>query len=584
MHNYSEALKNEPNNAGLIAKRIAVYQKLQLYQLAVEDAARGLDLFKKDDPTIYATKIIMCTNIAQLGEIQQAKSLLADITDEITARELRTQFEKPLCDLARHIEMMEECVKDLEFVLPQEEDDDFTKAGHKFMAEKNYLKASQEFTKAIRKNPKKLELYLYRGEAYLHIPNHAQLAVIDTMEIDQPLRPLFEANLLKLRARALIMLRDFSEFTIKTLTTAILRNPKDRSLPNLLLSVCRKAVTIPLRSTLIEDSFGHEHTTIITVPIIKSYSVEEEEDFFRQLNSQNSLIEITHIPTMGRGVIAKQDIKQGQVIATERPRIAVDVREDVCQNCFKKLHKPQVICPGCEEEWYCSEACRDESWNQYHKGICHKGASAVRRWVRESSVSSSGKCVLLALRYMGLIKSSDSWQPLRENTDFIGVPDVPDLRFLGNSHENFCTALDSMNFCYEALRGAMGMTERDPYFNFEWYCYIANKIALNSWTCGSTIEFTNCKGTASTMYKSISFFNHSCVPNAKMVQFVPTGVLKATKNIKKGEQISYPTEQISRKQSPFMVLNANVSCVKQKGRFLIFYFILRPTRKHSVLN
>lgn len=103
----------------------------------------------------------------------------------------------------------------------------------------------------------------------------------------------------------------------------------------------------------------------------------------------------------GRAVVAKEDVKAGDIIFTDQPTVFAQLLQNMnvlaCPNCAKSLMSPQdyfgapvlkknktlkaavdkywprmnrVPCTGCNEETYCSEQCREEAWNNYHGPLC----------------------------------------------------------------------------------------------------------------------------------------------------------------------------------------------------------------------
>ena len=76
----------------------------------------------------------------------------------------------------------------------------------------------------------------------------------------------------------------------------------------------------------------------------------------------------------GRYVVANQDIAKGSVIISEPPYAAVLLKPwylTHCQHCYQKVDLP-IPCHQCSEVCYCSEKCRQISFEQYHYFECGK--------------------------------------------------------------------------------------------------------------------------------------------------------------------------------------------------------------------
>ncbi|XP_021932938.1 SET and MYND domain-containing protein 4-like isoform X1 [Zootermopsis nevadensis] len=77
----------------------------------------------------------------------------------------------------------------------------------------------------------------------------------------------------------------------------------------------------------------------------------------------------------GRHVIANRDVKMGDILFVERPYAFVVLPAQYkahCHNCCRTYVSP-IPCWECTMVLYCSEACRQESWDQYHQWECHGG-------------------------------------------------------------------------------------------------------------------------------------------------------------------------------------------------------------------
>lgn len=88
------------------------------------------------------------------------------------------------------------------------------------------------------------------------------------------------------------------------------------------------------------------------------------------VSASNSLT-VVYSKTKGRHVRAQSDIKIGDVLFVEKPFALLTLKE-ACDNCCEEIIAP-IPCWHCLEGKYCSEECRDKSWDEFHKYECGFG-------------------------------------------------------------------------------------------------------------------------------------------------------------------------------------------------------------------
>lgn len=74
----------------------------------------------------------------------------------------------------------------------------------------------------------------------------------------------------------------------------------------------------------------------------------------------------------GRFAKAAQDIKLGTYLVQEKPHVACLLQiysQTHCQSCFKRTGVP-IACNNCADVIFCSEKCRDDACNSYHRIEC----------------------------------------------------------------------------------------------------------------------------------------------------------------------------------------------------------------------
>lgn len=89
----------------------------------------------------------------------------------------------------------------------------------------------------------------------------------------------------------------------------------------------------------------------------------------------SAALDLRYTEEQGRHVITNRDLKMGDILFVERPYAFVVLPDQYgahCHNCCASYTAP-VPCWECTLGLYCSEACRQESWDQYHQWECHGG-------------------------------------------------------------------------------------------------------------------------------------------------------------------------------------------------------------------
>uniref|UniRef100_T1IUA2 Protein-lysine N-methyltransferase SMYD4 n=1 Tax=Strigamia maritima TaxID=126957 RepID=T1IUA2_STRMM len=92
------------------------------------------------------------------------------------------------------------------------------------------------------------------------------------------------------------------------------------------------------------------------------------------LKSASSSIQVDFNAIHGRYIVARDDIPSGSTLFIEKPFASALLAEHYLTHCFfccRKIITP-IPCLHCAQVGFCSETCRDESWNTYHRFECRK--------------------------------------------------------------------------------------------------------------------------------------------------------------------------------------------------------------------
>lgn len=128
------------------------------------------------------------------------------------------------------------------------------------------------------------------------------------------------------------------------------------------------------RQKMCNDALGEN----ITVPLPAS-CLEMKEDYFSMKEAKDprivcasSKLEVVFSEDMGRHVIAKEDIKVGEVLAQEEPYLVLLQKSQFLFSCNYCLSRDLNLhpCDKCCFVLYCSETCKEKAWKEYHEIEC----------------------------------------------------------------------------------------------------------------------------------------------------------------------------------------------------------------------
>ena len=274
----------------------------------------------------------------------------------------------------------------------------------------------------------------------------------------------------------------------------------------------------------------HDSVPVITDPNLKvqcaggCLEVEEDEDF-------------------GRYVVASRDIKAGEVLAVEKPFVLLLVNHYLshCHECVS-LSYNLIPCKGCTSALYCSQTCRDQAFQKYHKYEC-----SILATIRYLELD---KLKILPLRIAFLVKDhyneiaslkvnpneiyqSDRYTEIHNLVTNCSKRSVSDLFERATAAAIIFTLVKDHTTFFEDLNEK---TER-----------VFKEILLLHMQTGPSnfheiTELSPNSGTyqpeevASGAFAFLSLLNHSCCPNVTRFCYGSTLVLRAIQDIKKGEQ------------------------------------------------
>ena len=286
-----------------------------------------------------------------------------------------------------------------------------------------------------------------------------------------------------------------------------------------------------------------------------------------RLPSASNAIDLQFSPERGRYFVATQDLFPGDVILKEEPYAAVlesVFRVNHCAHCLKKTSTP-IPCFECATVQFCSEACRDDSWRRYHYVECgilaylepsqflgrlpHLGLRIITKTglqtlVRHTQRELSGSPEPAAASAAGPIAfdptSYRSVHNLATNSDKRSFEDL----LKKTSEAIFMSKCLKFNGFYGETKDFTAEQQRAEIF--------VSSLILRHLQIGATngLEMAECilknqditkfdiVPIGGAIFPTISFFNHSCYPNAMRIGYPNQQMIRVVRLIPKGAEVN----------------------------------------------
>jgi len=288
-----------------------------------------------------------------------------------------------------------------------------------------------------------------------------------------------------------------------------------------------------------------------------------------RLPSVSTALDLQFSPDRGRYFVATRDMVPGDVILKEEPYAAVlesVFRVNHCGNCLKKTSTP-IPCFECATVQYCNETCRNEGWTKYHKMEC-----GILAYLEPSQFL--GRLPHLALRIItrtglqNLVRHTQKQLPASPGGGPAHQPSPDPLQFDPTSYRsvhNLATNTDKRSFedlikktaeaifmskCLK-LNGFYGDTTTFTVEQQRAEIFVSSLILRHLMVAATNgLEMAECilKNNDITkfdiipiggaIFPTMSFFNHSCYPNAMRLGFQNQQVVRVIRNIPAGAEVN----------------------------------------------
>ncbi|KAG6455116.1 SET and MYND domain-containing protein 4 [Manduca sexta] len=286
----------------------------------------------------------------------------------------------------------------------------------------------------------------------------------------------------------------------------------------------------------------------------------------------SSKLKVVHSKELGRHVVAKEDIKVGEVLAREQPYFALLLKSQFlffCNYCLS-MSLNLMPCETCCFVLYCSDECKQKAWKEYHKVECSLMATLVhmdftklellglRTAIKARTDHSDWNSLLKTIREaeanentenQGLVKVDDKWvYDSKYYTSIHMLSSNVDKRSPSDIFQKSVTAAVFLYFLSEST-DFMKVDGGEDTENVR-RC-VAGTLLHHCMTSptnmhGIASNIQNGEGIyvkeyniASAPYAFHSLINHSCAPNVTRATKLGSTekVLFALRPIKKGMQI-----------------------------------------------
>jgi len=433
---------------------------------------------------------------------------------------------------------------------------DFKETGNSQFAQKNYISSIKFYTNSILSCPprNKNEIsiaYANRSAALFQLELFADCIA----DIDSALNHSYPAHLLpKILIRKVKSLKNLG----KTEDCEIVSAQLDEAMKNLQLAETKTGKTQELlkevknlsnrRLNISEGTSKENVQTLTEVPIL----LYGENSLFKHASSA---LDIRYSDDKGRYVITNQDIKAGDTLFVEPPNAWVvlpDFHESRCHHCTKELTQ-RYPCLQCGSTWYCSNACRSQSWAKYHSIEC--GLIPVLELI---GIAHLGIRIAISFGLKEVLAHVNSEESLTKlpgvDSPYI-TSDYPTVYHLV-SHTEKMAAEELYQYSFTAALLTLLLERHSRFFEDEpeSSCFVVGGLILNhicqmvsnahAITELCTFEGSNPSTVnerqeriATAIYPSASLMNHSCNPTVINSFQGNRLVVRAIKDVKKGGEI-----------------------------------------------
>lgn len=236
--------------------------------------------------------------------------------------------------------------------------------------------------------------------------------------------------------------------------------------------------------------------------------------------SPHPLLKMAEMEGRGRGLVATQPLKPGQVILKDSPLLLYSAsplvtsnqqhRNTFCSNCYRVILQSPVTCPWCTSSFFCTSNCQSIALSSSHTPWVCQSLTHLRNSLCSHNLIVDQQiqaCFLISAYNLAVISPSSFrvLLSLQGDPSFVSEKDVILLHSL-------------VATCPSANLGEFGFSE-------ELTAALLAKDKVNAFGLMEPFAPDRERGVrAYGIYPMASFFNHDCLPNACRFEYVDTDV------------------------------------------------------------
>ncbi|KAJ8657262.1 hypothetical protein O0I10_007078 [Lichtheimia ornata] len=151
-----------------------------------------------------------------------------------------------------------------------------------------------------------------------------------------------------------------------------------------------KVYPAPLELIMIYQKTVPEPVFQTVVQIMALEQTKRQAKFYEDFPPKDTHVRLAELPAgetpegkpiVRRGLVANEDLEEGQVIYTESPLVSglyPSFEGSYCNYCLKKVtDENKVACENCDKIVYCSKECENTATESYHRHLCSKDEKAL---------------------------------------------------------------------------------------------------------------------------------------------------------------------------------------------------------------
>ncbi|RWS05350.1 SET and MYND domain-containing protein (SMYD)-like protein [Dinothrombium tinctorium] len=267
----------------------------------------------------------------------------------------------------------------------------------------------------------------------------------------------------------------------------------------------------------------------------------------------SSAVEVKQSVEKGRYVQAKRDICASEVLFDEKPFahwLRPAFYKDFCSHCMKYLNNFHYPCKNCSTARYCSDECLNESWQHYHSYEC--------AYLDALHYLSIGHLALRLLLKVGIENALKEAKFVRDkvedattsyNADYTSVLSLLDHRKSRSAQSLRSYAVGAAFIAFMSQKMNIIEYTSSEFIDFAAliFKHILQILCNTSSILFDELELQighqtigpHLKIIGAAIYPSIAMLNHSCDTCVYPLFRGSEMIIKATNNVKAGEEITF---------------------------------------------